>query len=60
MRFFAIIVACFLLVAGPAVTHAAAAKAKTLAEQVAGLETLPGFLDLYVDKDAAKVLTAWE
>jgi hypothetical protein len=56
MRFFATIVACFLLVAGPAVTQAAAAKAKTLAEQVAGLEALPGFLDLYVDKDAAKVL----
>lgn len=57
MRLFAIIAACFLLAAGPAYAEAAG-KTKTLGEWVAGLEARPGLLDLYVDKDAAKVLAA--
>ena len=57
MRLFAMIAACFLLAAGPAYAEAEG-KTKTLDERVAGLEARPGFLDLYVDKDAAKVLAA--
>ena len=58
MRFFAFIAAFLMLAAGPAYAQAGAAKANTLAEQVEGLEARPGFLDLYVNKDAAKVLAA--
>jgi len=60
MKLFAILAGAVLLSAGPAQGQpdAATAKAKTLAEQVAGLEERPGFLDLYVDKDAARVLAA--
>jgi hypothetical protein len=58
MRFFAFIAAFLMLAAGPAYAQAGAARAKTLAEQVEGLEARPGFLDLYVNKDATKVLAA--
>lgn len=57
MRFFAILAALAVLACGPALAQGDA-RAKTLEGRVAGLEARPGFLDLYVDKDSARVFAA--
>jgi hypothetical protein len=54
MRLFGLLAALWLILAGSG--HAQTSK--TLEQRVAGLEAKPGFLELYVDRDAAKVFAA--
>jgi hypothetical protein len=58
MRLFAMIGACLILVAGPAMAETKIAPAKPLEQQVAGLTARPGFLDLYADPATGRVLAA--
>ncbi|MEQ9504957.1 MAG: zinc-dependent metalloprotease [Hyphomonas sp.] len=58
MRFFVLLAAACLWLAGPSLAQDKAAEAKTLAERVAGMDAAPGFLDLHVDAETGHVFAA--
>jgi hypothetical protein len=58
MRLFAILAAVCLWLSPAALAKDEAARPKSLAERVEGLQAVPGFLDLYVDPDTAHVYAA--